>query len=200
MTLFLDLWNTTTLPPKVSFPLWDNTCTNKLWVARMKKKKKKWIGTAVDEWLLISVLYFSGRKDRKKENKKKHSRSSYCFLAGGLWFGWQVCEPLPSSDCRTPWVTWASAASAQTEWNLSACPRWFWAPALWLWSASFKVNGKHTHTQREPSEAFLKLFGLFIHLKTDSELTTISVLVHNFLLFACPQDVVVAVVFVFFVF
>lgn len=57
----------------------------------------------------------------------------------------------------------------------------------------------HTHTHREPSEAFLKLFGLFIHLKTDSELTTISVLVHNFLLFACPQDIVV-VVFVFFVF
>lgn len=95
----------------------------------------------------VTSYFFCSRFFWKERQKKNISRSSYC-LRVVCELDWQVREPLPSSDCRTPWLTWASAASAQTEWNLSAFPRWFWPPALWLWSASFEVNETHTHTQR----------------------------------------------------
>lgn len=144
MTLFLDLWNTNPPPQKkVSFPFWDNTYMNKLWVARMKyKKKMDWNSS---RWVTSYFCSLFFCKERQKESKKNISRSSYCLRVVCDLDGRCANLYLPSSDCRTPWLTWASAASAQTEWNLSAFPRWLWAPALWLWSASFEVNDTHTH-------------------------------------------------------
>lgn len=137
-------------------------------------------------FLFPFCIFLKGRKERKGEKKiSSHAHAAVCGWFAISMAGVQTCTFIRLPNAFNNLGVGGFGPNRVKPFGLSSVALGPDALAL----VSFLQGERHTHT--ELNKAFLKLVEIFIHLKTDSELTTIlfwfttfyRLLVHKMLLF-----------------